>query len=294
MESILRVKNLRKEYDDFVLKDVTFSIPRGYIMGLIGPNGAGKTTIVKSILNLIRRDGGEISIFELDNILQEVTIKSRLGFVHEVPAFYDHLPLKRIASIFASFYERWNEDRFCSLAGQFRLPLEKKFKLLSRGTKMKFAIALALSHDAEFLIMDEPTSGLDPVFRSEFLEILSEFIQDDRRSVLLSTHITSDLERIADYVTFVRSGEIMFSSTRDELLESWGLVKGGRELLDNETRKLFRGIQIGEFGFEALTSDSLKARHRLGDRAVVTRASLEDIMFFMVKNQGQRRSGKKK
>jgi ABC-2 type transport system ATP-binding protein len=293
MESILEIKNLRKQYEGFTLKDASLSIPPGYIMGLIGPNGAGKTTIVKSILNLIHRDGGEIRVFGKDNLLHEVEIKSRIGFVHEVPSFYEHLSLKDIKSFYASLYRQWNETMFQSIADRFKLPLEKKFKTLSRGTKMKFALALALSHEADFLLMDEPTSGLDPVFRVEFLEILSEFIQDEMKSILLSTHITSDLERIADYITFIQNGEIVFSSTRDVVLERWGIVKGGKELLDHETRRLFEGLQIGEFGFEALTSNVVEARSRLGEKAVISRASLEEIMFLMAKGKNQPNSAGK-
>ncbi len=234
MNSVLEIRNLRKEYEGFALKDVTFSIPQGYIMGLIGPNGAGKTTIIKLILNLVKKNGGEVRLFGMDHLADEVAIKSRIGFVHDAPLFYEFLSLAQIKRIIARFYRQWDDAVFARFAAEFELPLKKRFKELSRGTKMKFALALALSHHADFIIMDEPTSGLDPVFRRELLEKLAELLQDERKSILFSTHITSDLERIADYITFLNQGEIVFSSSKDEILESWGIVRGGRELLNEE------------------------------------------------------------
>ena len=283
MESVLEIKNLCKNYEGFSLQNVSFSIPQGYIMGLIGPNGAGKTTIIKLILNLIRKSGGEIRIFGQDHIEEEVAIKSRIGFVHDAPLFYDYLALDQIKAIVARFYRQWDDAVFYRLAGEFELALNKKFRELSRGTRMKFALALALSHHADFIIMDEPTSGLDPVFRRELLDKLADLLQDEKKSILFSTHITSDLERIADYITFINQGKIVFSTGKDELLEKWGVVKGGRELLDGPNRALFRGIKEHDFGFEALTSDADQARRTLEGKAVIERASLEDIMFHIVK-----------
>jgi ABC-2 type transport system ATP-binding protein len=283
MEPVLDIKNLGKNYEGFRLQDVSFSIPQGYIMGLIGPNGAGKTTIIKLILNLVKKSGGEIRVFGQDHITEEVAIKSRIGFVHDAPLFYDYLGLEQIKKIVARFYREWDDAVFHRLAGEFELPLGKKFRELSRGTRMKFALALALSHHADFIIMDEPTSGLDPVFRRELLDKLADLLQDEKKSILFSTHITSDLERIADYITFINQGKIVFSTSKDEILEKWGVVKGGRELLDGLNRALFRGIKEHDFGFEALTADADQARRTLEGKAVIERASLEDIMFHIVK-----------
>lgn len=285
MEPVLDIRNLRKEYTDFTLHDVTFSIPKGYIMGLIGPNGAGKTTIIKLILNLVIRDAGEIRVFGKDNLKHEVEIKSRIGFVHDAPMFYDYLKLKQIRSIIAPFYPDWDEEAFRRLSEEFELSLNKKFKALSRGMKMKFALVLALSHNADFIIMDEPTSGLDPVFRRELLEKLSDILQDENKSILFSTHITSDLERIADFVTFIQDGSVVFSCSKDEILENWGVVKGGNDLLNEETRSLFEGFRMSEYGFEGLTSNTREIRDHFPSGVVVERASLEDIMFFMVKGR---------
>lgn len=203
MPNAVEIRGLSKDFGDFQLKGVSFAVPRGYIMGLIGPNGAGKTTVIKLILNLLRRDGGEIRVFDRDNLAHEVEVKSRIGFVHDTPYFFEHLTLRKLKDTVAPFYGTWDDRIFHRLMEEFNLPLRKRFSKLSRGMKMKFALALALSHRADLLILDEPTAGLDPVFRRELLSKLSAFIQDEGKTVLFSTHITSDLERIADFITFI-------------------------------------------------------------------------------------------
>ncbi len=283
MDNALEIKNLRKEYKGFTLKDVSFSLPQGFIMGLVGPNGAGKTTIIKLIMNLVRRNAGEIKVLGKDNFQHETEIKSHLGFVHETPSFFEDVSLQDIKAAISLFYRKWDEPLFRSLIAEFGLPLKKKFKKLSHGMKMKFSIALALSHDADLLIINEPTSGLDPVFRRELLARLSALIQDEKKSVLFSTHITSDLERIADYITFIHNGRIVFSRAKDEVLEKWAVVKAGNNLLNDDNRKFFKGIREREFGFEALTSDAAEARRRFAGNAVIEKASLEDIMYYMTR-----------
>jgi len=282
MDTTLELKGVTKRYEDFSLSDVSFSLPRGYIMGLIGPNGAGKTTLVKLILNLVRRDGGEILAFGKDVREDEIAVRSRIGFVHEAPTFYDHLSVERLASVVAPFYASWDAALFHRLARQFELPLKKVAWRLSRGTRTKLALALALAHRAELLVLDEPTSGLDPVFRRELLDHLLACIEDGRTSVLFSTHITSDLDRVADYVTFIQKGRILFSSPKDTLQERWAVVKGGPELLTDELRRLLRGVEVGEFGFTALTDDVDAVRRRLGRLPVVIeQASFEDVMVHL-------------
>jgi ABC-2 type transport system ATP-binding protein len=281
MDYALEVRNLRKDYKNFRLKDVTFALPRGTIMGLVGPNGAGKTTVIKLILNLTRRRGGDVRVFGEDTIAHEKEIKSRLGFVHEVPALVEDATLQDLAAAVASLYEKWDVALFRSLISEFGLPLGKKFKKLSHGMKMKFSLALALSHDADLLILDEPTSGLDPVFRRELLERLSDFIQDERKAVLFSTHITSDLETTADYITFLNAGEVVFSLPKDEIQETWAVVKGGTELLNGKLRPLFRAIRQTPHYVEALTSDLRSFRSELPPGAVIEKASIEDIMVFI-------------
>lgn len=283
MDYALEVKGLRKEYKGFSLKDVSFALPKGTIMGLVGPNGAGKTTIIKLILNLVKRRSGEIRVFGLDNISREKAIKARIGFVHETPAFIEDAPLKDIAAAVAPFYRKWDKKLFQSLITEFGLPLSKKFKKLSHGMKMKFSLALALCHDADLLILDEPTSGLDPVFRRELLERLSGLIQDEGKAVLFSTHLTSDLEKTADYITFVSAGEVVFSLPKDDIRETWAVVKGGAELLNGASRSLFRGVRETPYGVEALTSDIRGVRAAFPSGVIIDRASIEDIMVFMDK-----------
>jgi ABC-2 type transport system ATP-binding protein len=281
MDYALEIDGAGKRYKGFALSDATFRLPRGYIMGLIGPNGAGKTTLIKLILNLVRRDAGSIRAFGLDNLAHEAEIKSRIGFVPDEPRFHEDVTLGNLKSATAPFYRSWNEERFRDLASRFDLPIGKKFKTLSHGTKTKFALALALSHGAELVILDEPTSGLDPVVRRELLDILAGLLQDERVSILFSTHITSDLERTADFVTFLRGGRVVFSKAKDDVLGSWGVVKGGREILDAEARAFFEGVRVREHCFEGLTSRVDEARRLFGDRAVIDRASLDDIMVLM-------------
>ena len=287
MDNAVSIKGLRKGYKGFTLDNVTFDVPRGYIMGLIGPNGAGKTTIVKLIMNLIRRDAGEVRVFGLDNLRHEAEIKSRIGFVYDVPRFPEDLRLKTIASALAVFYDKWDEARFQGLLEEFRLPPRQVFKKLSHGMKMKFSLALALAHDADLILMDEPTAGLDPVFRFELLNKLRALIQDERKTVLFSSHITTDLEKVADFVTFIHQGRIVFSAAKDEVLEDWGVVRAKSEGLRPEDVPGARGHRRTEHSLDVLTSDLAAARSRLGEQAVCDKASLEDIMFFISKGNAR-------
>ncbi len=276
----LEISNLSKSYKGFQLNNVSFSLPTGYIMGLIGPNGAGKTTIIKSIMNLVMKQQGEIKVFGLDHQKAEVEIKKRIGFVYDTPGFYSHLNLKRLKNVIAPFYEKWDDTVFNDLVYRFGLPLNKAIKQFSRGMSMKASIAIALSHHADFIIMDEPTSGLDPVVRRKMLDLLRGIMQDENKSILFSSHVTTDIEQAADYITYVNRGEVVFSKTKDEVNENYALVKGGNDLLDDDTRKSMVSVRKGDFGFEGLTDDLDKARKLFGDQAIYDKASLEDIMFF--------------
>ncbi len=283
MDNAIEITGLGKRYKGFALEDVGFAVPRGYIMGLIGPNGAGKTTIVKLIMNLIRRDAGEVRVFGLDNRRHEAEIKARIGFVYDIPHYPEDLRLRTIASGLAAFYEKWDEARFQALLEEFKLSPRQVFKKLSHGMKMKFSLALALAHDADLILMDEPTAGLDPVFRFELLDKLRALIQDERKTVLFSSHITTDLERVADFVTFIHRGRIVFSAAKDEVLERWGVVRAGRDGLGAEDVPGARGHRRTEHSLEVLTSDLAAARRRLEGRAAFDKASLEDIMFLVSK-----------
>lgn len=280
MEYAVEIENLRKEFKGFTLKDVSFRIPKGYIMGLIGPNGAGKTTLIKMIMNLIRKNSGRILVFGKDHIQHEAEIKSRIGFVYDVPPFYEDLKLKKLASAIAPFYPKWNQQLFLKLMDEFELPQGKKFKKLSHGMKMKFSLCLALSHDADLILMDEPTSGLDPVFRQELLAQLSQIMLDEEKTVLFSTHITSDLERIADYITLINNGEILFSKALNDVLENWGIIKAEKDLLEKKDIPGVMGYQKTEYGIEILTSEIEKAQALLPQDSSTEKASLEDIMYF--------------
>jgi len=284
-DSILAVDNLTKHFKDFSLQSVSFLLPHGYVMGFIGPNGSGKSTTMKLIMNLLHKDGGQIKVFGLDNLQHELTIKDRIAFVFDENHYYEELSIRDMARIVASFYKHWETQTFDKCLKDFDLNPKQKIKQLSKGMKMKFSLAVALSHRAELLIMDEPTSGLDPMARSELLEILATLIQDERKSVFFSTHITSDLDKIADFVTFINHGEIVLSSTKDDILEKYGVVKGANDMLDEETKSLFIGIKTNKFGFEGLVRDKEKVHRHFKERAIVEKPTLEDIMLYTMRGE---------
>ena len=280
MSNILEIKGLTKTYKNFKLDNVSLNLERGYIMGFIGENGAGKTTTIKLIMNLLKRDSGEIKVFDKDNIRFSQEIKEKIGFVYDDCFYYEKLSIKDNAKVISNFYKEWSFDTFNSYLRKFGLNEKQKVKELSKGMKMKFAISLALSHNAEFLIMDEPTAGLDPVVRAELLDLFQEIIQDEKIGILISTHITSDLEKIADYITYIRKGKIEFSKPTIEVLEEYKIVKGDTKLLNEENKKLFISINATEFGFEALTKNEEKIKEVFKDKVILERPTLEDIMVM--------------
>jgi ABC-2 type transport system ATP-binding protein len=281
MENVIEIEALAKEYTGFRLKDVTFGIPKGFITGLVGPNGAGKTTIIKLIMNLIRREGGKINVFGLDNIEHDVEIKDRIGFVYDTPYFYEDQNLQTLMSTIGPFYSKWDSKKFSLLLDRFGLSPRKKFVSLSKGMKTKFALALALSHDADLIILDEPTAGLDPLFRREFLDMLTEIIQNEEKSILFSTHITSDLDRAADYTVIIDNGEILCCLWKDEIQEKWGVVKGREDFITPENRMFFKGWRKHPYGFEALTSDVPHVRQLLAGNVLIEHPTLEDLLYYM-------------
>ena len=280
MAPILEMKGLRKSFKDFSLNGIDLTLEKGYIMGFIGPNGAGKSTTIKLIMNLLKKDGGEIKIFGKDHVADEQEVKNRIGFVFDENYFYEELTVTEMKRVLAPVYRTWDEKAFQRYLKEFQLPPKKKIKELSKGMKMKFSLAIALSHQADLLIMDEPTSGLDPLVRAELLEILSQVIQDENKAVFFSTHITSDLDKIADYVTMINQGEVILSMAKDDLLNNFGLVKGDRALLDSNTRKVFVGIKENQFGFEGLTKDRKQAKQQFSNKIIVEKPTLEDIMLY--------------
>ena len=283
MEDVVVLDQVSKFYKDFKLDRISFSVKKGFIHGLIGRNGAGKTSTIKLLMNLIKPDEGSIRIFGLDNREHGKEIRQRIGFVYADNHFYEDLTLEKMKRVIASFYHNWDEQAYRRYLGMFDLPADKKIKHLSKGMKMKYSIALALSHHAELIIMDEPTSGLDPVVRREILELMSEIIQDENKTVLFSTHITSDLEQVADYITFIHDGHIQFSLTKDEVMEKYTLVKGRTDLLDPDTRKPFIGLRETPVGFEGLSDNPKLVFELFGNQAIYERPSLEDIMVYTIK-----------
>lgn len=283
MKNILEVNNLSKNFNGFRLDNVSFSIPYGYIMGFIGPNGAGKTTTIKLIMDLVKKDGGKIRVFGRDHQQLGREIRQKIGFVYEECYYFEELSVVEMKRIVAPFYKDWDERIFQQYLKRFNLPAKKKIKELSRGMKMKFSLTIALSHHADLIILDEPTSGLDPVFRDEFLEILRELMQDENKGVLFSTHITADLVKIADYVCFIDKGKIVFSGVKDEILDDYVIVKGGKDLLTEENRKLFVGLKESEFGFQALSNDPAGIKLQLSDRVLIEKADLDAIMLYTIR-----------
>lgn len=252
MNNYLEVTNLSKSFNSFQLHNISFTLPKGYIMGLIGPNGSGKTTTIKLILNMLARNGGEIKIMGLDNISDEQKVKSELGVVFDTNYFSDDWKVSQVEKAISVFYTNWSSKIFADMLKKFHIAPDKKVKELSKGMQMKLMIACAFSYDAKLLILDEPTSGLDPVSRDELLKILSEYIEDGEHSVLFSTHITGDLERAADYITYISYGELFFSGSKDEFIDMFRIVKGGNDELSANLSNKAVGIRTFPTGFEAL------------------------------------------
>ncbi|WP_195575102.1 ABC transporter ATP-binding protein [Paenibacillus sp. 1001270B_150601_E10] len=279
----IELRNLTKIYPHFTIDNVSLDVKKGYITGLIGPNGVGKSTLIKMMLGMVRPDSGTVTIFGCDMPAQEVDIKQRIGVVSDDCFYYEHLTIRDMNQMIAPFYKKWNDKKFNRYLEQFELSPKMKIENLSKGMKVKFALAVALSHEAELLIMDEPTSGLDPVFRREMLDLLADIMQDEHKSIIFSTHITTDLDRIADYITFINRGKFVFSDTKDSLLERYAIVKGDSQLLDSDIRKVFVGLRETAVGFEGLVADREKAAQLFGDYVILDKASLEDIMYFTAK-----------
>lgn len=287
MENILEINELCKTYGDFSLKDVSFSLPRGYIMGFVGQNGSGKTTTIRSILNMAKTDGGKISVFGLDSVTDTIEIKQRLGVVFDSLYLAEHLNIKQIEQQLKPFYKDWDTEEFFRRVKGFGLPDNRKVGDFSKGMKMKLMIAVALSHKAELIILDEPTSGLDPVARDELLDILSEYIEDENRGVLFSTHITADVERIADYVTILHNGKVWFTGTKDDLAEGYAVLKGAEADIPEALKEKLIGFHNYRNGFEALikTADLKGVPNSLE----YEKASIDEILVYIAKEDKNER-----
>jgi ABC-2 type transport system ATP-binding protein len=280
MKNALVLENVTKQYKEFKLDNINLTVPCGSIMGLVGENGAGKSTTIKLILDLIKRDSGTITVLGEDNQKNGKTIKEKLGVVLDESCFAETLTYRDINRIMKNIFQTWHADVFSQYMNRFKLSSTKTIKEYSRGMKMKLAISVALSHEAQLLVLDEATSGLDPIIRDEILDVFLEFIQDEHHAILVSSHIVSDLEKICDYITFIHQGKMVFSETTDELTERYGVLKCSVDQFKQLDKQQVIGYRENKFGVEALV-----LKEKIDHQYVVDRASIEDIMLYHVKGK---------
>ena len=280
-ENAIAIKGVTKRYDGFTLDNISFDVPKGCIMGFIGQNGAGKTTTIRSLLHITDIDGGEISLLGMDHVKDEAELKKRIAVVFDELPFHDMFNVKDMAKIFRGLYPDWNDDTYMEYIDRFQLPKKKKIGQFSKGMKMKLQIACALSHNAELLVMDEATTGLDPVVRDEILHIFMEYLGNGERSILMSSHITSDLEKIADMVTFIDKGRILLTGYKDEILESHGILRCAKDYIQNVDPEDIVSIRTNNFGAEIMVNDRESAKMKYRE-TVIDPASLDDIMLYYV------------
>lgn len=283
-EDALVVKGLTKKYPDFMLEEVSFRVPRGTIVGLIGENGAGKSTTIKAILELIKKDAGSIELLGREEAEIDFATRNHIGIVFDGTNFPDTLSPDRLGRLLRSVYTDWDEKQYGMLLNKLSLPANKKIKGLSKGMKMKLSIAVALSHHSELLILDEATSGLDPIVREDILDLLLEFVQNENHAVLVSSHITSDLEKIADYIVFLHNGKVLFSKPKDELRYSYGIIKCGAAQFGEIDRNEMLAYRKQDYEWEVLVADRSAAQAKYPD-AVIDPATIDDIMLLYVKGQ---------
>jgi len=285
MENVIELNNVSKRLKAFSLESINLQVKKGLITGFIGENGAGKTTTIKLMMNLLKPDQGEVKVFGLDYKTHEKEIKERIGFVYDENIFFEGLNLKDIKRIIAPAYKRWDDNQFKYYIEKFELPLNKAIKTFSKGMKMKASLSLALAHHPELIIMDEPTAGLDPVFRQELLTLLQDLITDENRTIFFSTHITTDLDKIADYIAFLQGGRMLFNQSKEALMDNYAIVKGDNDLLDADTEKPFLKIDRKATGFTALTDNVSEVKQIFNDEVLIEQATLEEIMYYSKKEK---------
>jgi len=283
MDNILEVRNLTKQYEDFTLDHVSFSIPKGTIMGLIGENGAGKSTTINAILDLIHKDDGTVTFWgqELSSAKQ---LKEDIGVVFDGINFYETLTAAKVGKISQTAYKQWDDRLYREYLNRFKLPTDKEIKTFSKGMKMKLCIAVALSHRPKLLILDEATSGLDPVMRDDILDVFLEFVQDEEHSIMISSHITTDLEKVADTITFIHQGKVLFCKAKDELLYHYGIIRCGAAIFDEIDKSEILAYRKEDYQWNVLVADKEKARRRYKN-AVVDDAAIDDILLLYVKGE---------
>ena len=290
MNNILKIRNLRKEYQEFVLDNISWDIPKGYITGLIGPNGAGKTTTIKLIMNLIRSDGGGIEVFGLDHVADDIEIKNRVGYVGEEQFFYEHRSPNWTGKFVSHFFTDWDMEHYTKLLDEFELPRKKMIRKFSKGMRVKLSLAIALSHNPELIILDEPTSGLDPIIRRDVLDFLQNITQNGDKSVLISSHITDDIARIADIIAYMINGRIVLTSTKDDLLANWKRIHFSKGAVDPNTIDKLEQVEDHAFGGSGITRNYLEIKDSLSQGLAngdikVENVGLDDILISLVKGQ---------
>jgi ABC-2 type transport system ATP-binding protein len=274
----IEIKGLTKHYKDFTLDNIDLVLPTGCIMGLIGENGAGKSTTIKLIMDMIRRDSGDIKVLGHDNQSGFEAVKENIGVVLDESYFPEVITAKQVNRIMTYTFKNWDEKVYLAYLDKFSLPLDKAFKDYSRGMKMKLGIAVALSHHAKMLILDEATSGLDPIIRDEILDVFYDFNRDDKHSIFISSHIVSDLEKLCDYIAFIHKGKLFFCEEKDRLLEEYATLKCSKEVFESISSDAVKGKRIGEYGVEALV-----LRDKIPSGIPLNRASIEDIIIYLVR-----------
>ena len=284
MKNAIEIRKLKKKYDDnFELGEINLDIPSGYVIGLIGENGAGKTTLIKSILSIINIDSGDIKIFNKNN-KDEYLVKEEIGVVLDGMFFPEIMTINDINIVMKSIYKNWDSELFNKYLREFKLSKSKKIKELSKGMRKKLEIVTALSHHPKLLILDEPTSGLDPVVRNDILEIFLDFIRDEEHTILFSTHITSDLEHIADKIVFIDNGKVILNENKDELLDNYGALKCSIDSFSKIDKDDIIRYKKNKYNYEILVSDRNKISKKYKD-CVVDKITLEDLMILVIKGE---------
>lgn len=288
--NVIELKGVSKDYGDFKLDDVSFSVPEGSVCGFIGQNGAGKTTTIQIILDAINRDSGEVYVFGKNMDKDSALLRENIGVVFDEMGFHDFLNARQINTIMKNVYKNWNQEKYFEYLKLFSLPTKKACGSFSRGMRMKLQIATALSHNAKLLIMDEPTSGLDPIVRNEMLQIFREYVVEEDHTILLSSHITGDLEKLADEVVFIDGGKIVLKGNKDEILEKHGILRCKKDELKNISKSLLVSAETSSLGAEVLVNDR-KAAEKLYPEMIIEPAELEQIMIYYVNRaKGQKTS----
>ena len=281
INNVIELKNVVKDYGDFKLDHISFAVPEGSVCGFIGQNGAGKTTTINLILDIINRDEGEINLFGKPVDKDHAYVREDVGVVFDEMGFHEFMTAKDINIMMKNIYKNWDEVAFFDYLKKFSLPSKKKCGAFSRGMRMKLQIAAAMSHKAKLLIMDEPTSGLDPIVRNEMIGIFRDFVVEEDHTILLSSHITGDLEKIADEVVFIDGGKIVLSGNKDEILEKQGILKCKKEEASKVSEALIVGVEKEAYSTSILVNDR-HAAAKLYPDMVIEEAALEDIMIYYV------------